>query len=255
MTPLTHSTLDHDSFRHGFFGRQGGVSTGVYTSLNCGFGSHDATEAVAENRTRVARHIGVGADRLLTVHQIHSPDVMLVETPWDRMEAPKADAMVTNRPRIGLGVLAADCAPVLLADAAAGVIGAAHAGWRGAFTGVVDATVKAMVGLGARPERIAAVIGPCIGGASYEVGEDFRQRFLDVDPANDSFFHRPTPDAKPHFDLSAYLLARTRKLGLGSVERLAADTLAAPDLWFSYRRETLAGGWDYGRQVSCIALV
>jgi len=134
------------------------------------------------------------------------------------------------------------------------VIGAAHAGWRGAFGGVVDATVAAMASLGADPARIAAVIGPCIGRESYEVGEDFRQRFLQADPADDACFHRPALGAKPHFDLSGYLLARTRKLGLASVERLDADTLAAPDLWFSYRRETLAGGRDYGRQVSCIAL-
>jgi YfiH family protein len=255
MMPLTHSSLDHSALRHGFFGRQGGVSTGIYSSLNCGFGSSDVTEAVAENRARVARHLGFDPNKLLTVHQIHSPDVIVVETPWDRMDAPKADAMVTKRPGIGLGVLAADCAPVLLADVEAGVIGAAHAGWRGAFTGVVDATVRTMVAVGARAERIAAVIGPCIGGASYEVGEDFRQRFLDADPADDVFFHRPTPEAKPHFDLSAYLVARTSKLGLKSVERLLADTVTSSDLWFSYRRETLAGGKDYGRHISCITLV
>lgn len=254
LNPLTHSSLSHPLIRHGFFGRQGGVSVGLYGTLNCGFGSDDATEAVAENRARVATRLSVAADRLLTVHQIHSPDVVIVETPWDRTAAPQADAMVTKRPGVALGVLAADCAPVLLADAAAGVIGAAHAGWRGAFGGVVDATVAAMTSLGADPARIVAVIGPCIGRDSYEVGEDFRQRFLDVDPADDAYFHRPVPGAKPHFDLSGYLLGRTRKLGLASVERLAADTLAAPDLWFSYRRETLAGGRDYGRQVSCIAL-
>jgi YfiH family protein len=254
LDPLTHPSLDHPSIRHGFFGRRGGVSEGIYSTLNCGFGSDDATEAVAENRARVAAQLSVAADRLLTVHQIHSPDVMIVETPWDRTAAPKADAMVTKRPGIALGVLAADCAPVLLADAEAGVIGAAHAGWRGAFGGVVHATVAAMAALGADPARIAAVIGPCIGRNSYEVGEDFRQRFIEADPADDAHFHRPAPGAKPHFDLSGYLLARTRKLGLASVERLAADTLAAPDLWFSYRRETLAGGRDYGRQVSCIVL-
>ncbi len=254
MIPLTHPILDHVSVRHGFFGRQGGVSTGIYTSLNCGFGSDDTADAVAENRARVARHLSVQPDRLLTVHQIHSADVVTVIEPWPRLEAPKADAMVTNRPGVALGVLAADCAPVLLADHDAGVIGAAHAGWRGALGGAVDATVEAMVALGADRSRIAAVIGPCIGGASYEVGEEFRQRFLDADSANDAFFLRPSADAKPHFDLGGYLLARTAKLGLKAVERLSADTLSAPDLWFSYRRETLAGGRDYGRQVSCITL-
>jgi YfiH family protein len=255
MTPLLHSTLDAPSLRHGFFGRQGGVSTGIYSSLNCGFGSDDATDAVAENRARVAHHLGVASDHLLTVHQIHSADVVPVTAPWAREEAPKADAMVTDRRGIALAVLAADCAPVLLADREAGVIGAAHAGWRGALGGVVDETVAAMVALGARRPAINAVIGPCIGAASYEVGEEFRQRFLASDADNAAFFHCPGQGAKPHFDLGLYLVARTRRLGLATVEQLHADTLAAPDLWFSYRRETLGGGHDYGRQISCIALV
>jgi YfiH family protein len=254
MIRVQSTELERASIAHGFFGRSGGVSVGIYASLNCGFGSGDRREDVAENRARVARALGVADWPVLTVHQVHGTDVIQVaDQRWRVGEAPRADALVTDRPGVVLGVLAADCAPVLLADAEIGVIGAAHAGWRGALAGVVEATVAAMERLGAGRQRIAAVVGPCIGPASYEVGPEFRDRFLAEDPTSTAHFH-DGPRGRPHFDLGGFLAARIGSLGLGKVELRRHDTLAEPDNWFSYRRGQLAGEPDYGRQLSAIAL-
>lgn len=232
---------------HGFLGRRGGVSVGELAGLNVGTGSSDDRNAIAENRRRALAAVAPSAV-LATVHQIHSANAIQVEQPWPPEDRPRADAMVTDRPGIALGILTADCAPVLLADAEAGVIGAAHAGWRGALAGVTEAAIVAMEALGARRARIAAAIGPCIAQASYEVDGSFRDRFGD---------HRwfvDGPAGKPHFDLSGYVATRLRDAGIGSVETLALDTYADPDRFYSYRRATHRGEADYGRQLSLIAL-
>jgi YfiH family protein len=237
---------------HGFLGRRGGVSTGELEGLNVGTGSGDDRAAIAENRAR-AIAAGVPGAELATVHQVHSAIAVTVEQPWAHDERPRADALVTDRPNLLLGVLTADCAPVLLADAEAGVVGAAHAGWRGALAGVTDSAIAAMEQLGARRERIAAAVGPCIGQPSYQVNETFRGRFLGLDPANERFF-ATGPEDRPHFDLEAYVVARLDAAGIASVEALGLDTYADADRWFSYRRSTHRGEADYGRQISMIAV-
>ena len=243
-----------DGVQHRFFTRRGGVSTGLYSSLNCGYGSDDPPDNVRENRRRAAAAFDLGEADLLTVHQIHSTDVLAVaEQRWRSPGAPKADALVTDRPGVVLGVLAADCAPVLLADPDAGVIGAAHAGWKGALGGVVDSTVVAMEQLGARRERIRAAIGPCIGRDSYEVGPEFPAPFLAQDAANTDFF-KPSPRAGHFiFDLAGYLVGRIARVGV-TATATGHDTLTATDDFFSYRRNTLDGVRDYGRGLSAIAL-
>jgi len=238
---------------HGFFGRTGGVSGGIYASLNCGFGSSDDRSAVGENRARVARAMAVAPDALLTLYQVHSPDVVVVRAPEDTRGV-RADAMVTTVPGLALGVLTADCAPVLLADPAAGVVGAAHAGWGGAFRGVIEATVAAMAGQGARPARIVAAIGPCIAQASYEVGPEFHDRFVAAGGDEARFF---VPSERPghhRFDLPAYTLERLRRSGVATATWLGRDTCAEADRYFSYRRSVHRAEGDYGRQVSAIAL-
>jgi len=237
---------------HGFLGRRGGVSTGELAGLNVGYGSNDERSAIDENRGRAIGALLPGA-QLVTVHQVHSADAVLAERPWPRDERPRADAMVTDRPGLLLGILTADCAPVLLADEAAGVIGAAHAGWRGALAGVTDSVVVAMERLGARRERIAAAVGPCIGQASYEVDDAFRDRFLAEDRGNERYF-KAGPAGKPHFDLAAYVVHRLRAAGVGQVEALDLDTYADEGRFYSYRRSTHRGEADYGRQLSAIAL-
>jgi YfiH family protein len=237
---------------HGFLGRRGGVSTGVVAGLNVGTGSKDNPAAIAENRRRAIEAVLPGAE-LATVYQVHSADAVYVTEPWPHDERPKADAMVTDRPGLLLGILTADCAPVLFADVEAGVVGAAHAGWRGALAGVTDSTIDAMEKIGARRERIVAVVGPSIGQASYEVDEGFRGRFLDVDPANAAFFVTGPAD-KPHFDLEGYVAARLRSAGVGRLETLGLDTYSDPDRFFSFRRATHRGEADYGRQISLVAL-
>ncbi len=238
--------------RHGFLGRQGGVSTGLYASLNCGLGSDDDRDAVRENRVRAVAAAAPGA-RLVTLHQIHSPTVVTVSDDFVDDSRPRADGMVTRTPGLALAILAADCAPVLFADVEAGVIGAAHAGWRPALTGVLANTVAAMVALGAAPGRIAAAVGPAIGRKSYEIDELFRDRVLADDPAHDDFF---TPGRPGHhqFDLEGFIVRRLAAAGVGRVEALGLDTYADPRRWFSYRRTTHAGEPDYGRQISMIAL-
>jgi YfiH family protein len=237
---------------HGFLGRRGGVSTGECAGLNVGFGSSDDRDAIAENRRRAIAALLPGAP-LTTVHQVHSADVVVATEPWPQDQRPHADAMVTNRRNLLLGILTADCAPVLFADINAGVIGAAHAGWRGALAGVTDATIAAMEKLGARRDNIHAAVGPCIAQPSYEVDEAFRTRFLDVDPENARFFVTG-PSGKPHFGLEAYVVHRLIAAGVHEVEGLNLDTYSDPERFFSFRRATHRGEADYGRQLSAIAL-
>ena len=236
---------------HGFFGREGGVSTGAMTSLNCGWGSGDDLSLITENRRRAADALLPGA-RIVSPHQIHSADVVLAGD-WPDDARPPADAVVTGRPGILLGILTADCAPVLFADREAGVIAAAHAGWKGALAGVTDATIAAMEQLGADRRRIAAAIGPCIARASYEVDHAFEQRFLAADGENDRFFAEG-PRGRPHFDLESYVLHRLARAGLTRIEALGADTYAAETRFYSYRRSTHRAEPSYGRQISLIGL-
>jgi len=238
---------------HGFFERNGGVSSGIYATLNTGLGSNDRREDVLENRRRVADAMAVPPEHLLTLYQVHSADVVHVRSPADA-KAVKADAMVTTTPGLALGVLSADCAPVLFADGQAGVIGAAHAGWGGAFRGVLEATADAMVALGARREAIKAVVGPCIAQASYEVGPEFLERFVDADGANARHFVPSTRQDHHMFDLPGYALERLRCAGLSAPVWLGLDTCADPARFFSYRRSVHRAEGDYGRQISAIAL-
>jgi YfiH family protein len=240
------------NMRHGFLGRTGGVSTGLVAGLNVGLGSGDDPAAIAENRRRAVEAVAPGAD-LVTVFQIHSPEVVVATAAWPDDARPHADALVTDRPGLVLGILTADCAPVLFADAEAGVVGAAHAGWKGAIGGVTDATIAAMEALGAHRQRIAAVVGPCIAQASYEVDDGFRARFVAADAGNDRFFVTGRP-GHARFDLPGYVAHRLRSAGVGRVEALALDTLELEDRFYSFRRATLAGEPDYGRQISLIAL-
>jgi YfiH family protein len=237
---------------HGFLGRRGGVSTGELAGLNTGLGSGDDRALIAENRARAISSVMPGA-KLATVFQIHSARVARAEAPWPDDVRPHADALVSDKPRLLLGILTADCAPVLLADVAAGVVGAAHAGWRGALSGVTDAVIDAMEALGAKRERIAAAVGPCIARASYEVDRRFFDRFLADEPANERFF-TDGPERKLHFDLEAYVVARLAAAGLARVETLALDTYADTDRFFSYRRATHRGEASYGRQISLIGI-
>jgi len=250
MLILTSPALSTPHISHGFFGRAGGVSQGIFASLNCGPGSGDARADVLENRRRVGAALAPDA-ALLTLYQIHSAEAVTVTAPWGIGEGPQADAMATNLPDLALGILTADCAPVLFADAQAGVIGAAHAGWKGALGGVTDAAIAAMEALGARRERIAAAVGPCISQANYEVGPEFREHFA---PADARFFAASSRDGHFRFDLEAYVAMRLTAADIASVERLSVCTYAREDDYFSFRRATHRGEKDYGRQVSAIVL-
>lgn len=237
---------------HGFAGRRGGVSTGVHAGLNVGLGSADQREAVLRNRD-LARDALLPGAALVTLHQVHSPDVVTVTQPIPENARPAADAMVTDRRGLILGILTADCVPVLLADAQAGVVGAAHAGWKGAMSGVTDQTVAAMEVLGARRDRITAAIGPCIGRASYEVDLAFVDRFETQDPDNGRFFSAGR-EGHAQFDIAAYVAARLADAGMARVEMLDEDTYSQPDRFYSYRRTCHRGEPDYGRQISMIAV-
>ncbi|MBK8174292.1 MAG: peptidoglycan editing factor PgeF [Rhodospirillales bacterium] len=246
------------AIRHGFFTREGGISDGPYASLNCGLGSADDPDRVRENRRRAMRGLGAADDALITAYQVHSPYAAVVEAPWPADARPQLDALVTRTPGLALGILTADCAPVLLADPDTKVIGAAHAGWRGAKGGVLAATIEAMLGCGARLSSIRAVVGPCIRQDSYEVGAEFRDAFLADDPGADTFFR---PGVPPHedpqryrFDLARFVARKLGALGVRTLEILPHDTFA-DDRFFSYRRVTLAGGNDYGRMLSAITLL
>jgi YfiH family protein len=236
--------------RHGFFGREGGVSTGIYASLNAGTGSGDDQAAVAENRRRIAAAFGAPATHLVGVHQVHSPDAVFITEPW-RSERPHADALVTTTPGLVISVLTADCTPVLLADANAGVIAAAHAGWKGALAGVLDNTVALMREHGARD--IAAAIGPTIHQASYEVGPEFEARFRDADPAFARYF-APGAGDRFHFDLPRFCADRLAALGVTKVEMVPLDTYAHPAKLHSHRRSVHEKTGDYGRNCTAIAL-
>lgn len=240
--------------RHAFFTRGGGVSGGLYRSLNSGLGSRDDPQAVAENRRRMAAALDVGSTVLSTPHQWHSADAIVVAEPFAPGALPKADALVTRTRGLVIGVSMADCCPVLFADPQAGIVGAAHAGWRGALGGVTDAAIAAMEQLGARRERVVAVLGQCIRQASYEVGEGFVETFYAADPANRGFFRPGDAEGKSWFDLPGYVAARLATAGLLQVFDLGFDTYADEDRFFSYRRMTHRGESDYGRHVAAIAL-
>jgi hypothetical protein len=240
--------------RHAFFTREGGVSKGIYASLNAGVGSNDDRADVAENRARMAGALGVAPKAFLTPYQIHSADVVVAETPWTHETRPRADAVVTRVPGLAIGVSTADCGPVLLADREARVIGAAHAGWRGALAGVTDAAIAAMERLGARRARISAAIGPLIRQPNYEVGAELVERFLAADDANARFFKPSSQLGHAMFDLPGYIAARLARAGIGAVEDLDACTYADPRRFFSFRRTTHRGEPDYGRHVNAIVL-
>lgn len=237
---------------HGFFGRRGGVSQGLVAGLNVGLGAGDDDGAVRTNRARAVEAVIPGA-ALVTVYQVHSPDCVTVGEPWSEAERPHADALVTNRRGLLLGVVTADCAPVLLADHEAGVIGAAHAGWKGAVGGVTDSTLAAMEALGARLDRIVAAIGPCIAQPSYEVDSGFAERLTSESPANKAFFATGKPDHF-QFDLEGYVAHRLESAGVARIERLGLDTYADPSRFYSFRRATHLGEPTYGRQFSLIGL-
>jgi polyphenol oxidase len=256
LSPITAACLTAvPGIAHGFFTRAGGVSTGIYAGLNCGFGSNDSQANVAENRARVAHHLSSGATTILTVHQVHSAIAIIADEDIPRSDLPKADGVVTTTPGLVLGALAADCAPVLFADAKAGVIGAAHAGWRGATGGIVESTVAAMEKLGAKRANIAACVGPCINQPSYEVGADFEAILVARDTANTAFFARIGSNPKPHFDLPGFVMAQLAAAHLGTIERQTPCTYKNESQFFSFRRTTHRKQADYGRQISAIVLL
>ncbi len=240
--------------RHAFFTRSGGVSQGVYASLNGGVGSADTADKVAENRARMAAALGVAADRLITAYQIHSPTVVVAEQPWTAEKRPRADAIVTRTPLLAIGVSTADCGPLLFADSEARVIGAAHAGWRGALGGVIEATLAAMQDLGAKRDRIAVALGPTIRQPNYEVGPEFVARFTEADPNNARFFAAAPKAGHAMFDLTGYIADRIQRAGVVQFEDLGLCNYAEPERFFSFRRMTHRGEADYGRHVNAIAL-
>ena len=253
MTPQPEAlTSPAIPMRHGFFTRRGGVSTGPFASLNCSLSGADAPEAVAANRAAVARTLGATPDRLVGLSQVHGAEVAVVHAPWAQGAGPRADALVTRQPGIALGIVTADCTPVLFADPAAGVIGAVHAGWRGALAGVLEATLEAMIQLGATRSAISAAIGPCIRQPSYEVGPDLRDAILAHGPAHARFFAAGARPDRWQFDLAGYCAAHLA--GLAQLDILGADTAAEPRRFFSHRRRTLAGGGPIGHQISAIML-
>jgi len=240
---------------HGFFGREGGVSEGIYASLNCGLGSADDQRAVAENRSRIAAAMDVAPAQLLSLYQHHSPDVVTVDQTWVPGNGPKGDAMITNQPGIALAIATADCVPVLFADAENRIIGAAHAGWRGALGGVLQNTVEAMVALGANRTTVRAVVGPCIHQSSYQVGYDVRDAFTSAKPGADQFFAPDASEAnKYRFDLAGFVHAALAEAGLTKTDDIGLDTYADTQRFFSYRRTTHNHEPDYGRSLSAIAL-
>lgn len=248
------SLADRHGIRHAFFTRSGGVSQGVYTSLNGGVGSKDVPEKVAENRSRMAATLGVRPERLLTPYQIHSADVIVASEPWSAAQRPRGDAVVTQIPDLAIGVSTADCGPLLFAECEAGVIGAAHAGWRGALTGVIEATIATMATLGARPHRIVAALGPTIRQQNYEVGPEFVDRFLAADRSNARFFSPAQREGHAMFDLGGYIAHRIGRADIAQFEDLGLCTYADPERFFSYRRTTRNGEPDYGRHINAIVL-
>jgi YfiH family protein len=250
---ISAASLSHSGIRHAFFTRDGGVSKGVYASLNGGTGSRDDLENVRENRDRMAAALGVPGRRFLVPFQVHSADAIVVSEPWQGAR-PRCDGIVTNVPGLALGVTGADCGILLFSDARAGVIAAAHAGWKGALRGIVEATVAQMEKLGARRPDIALALGPTIGGKSYEVGPEFEARFLAADPAYTRFFKPSDRDGHAYFDLPAFIAMRATEANVGSFEDLALDTYSDETRFFSYRRTTHRGEPDYGRLIAAVAL-
>jgi polyphenol oxidase len=240
---------------HAFFTREGGVSAGLYATLNGGVGSDDAADAVIENRARMAAALGVSVDHFLTPYQTHSPEAMIVERPWPVSERPRADAVVTKVPRLAVGVSTADCGPLLLADPVARVVAATHAGWRGALGGVIEATVNTMIQLGAEPARILAALGPMIRQQNYEVGRDLMTQFVAADVNNARFFVPAARASHAMFDLAGYIRARLRRTGVNAIDDLQSCTYANAERFFSFRRATHRGEVDYGRHINAIALV
>ena len=240
------------NIRHGFFTRHGGVSRGLYASLNGGLGSQDEAENVRENRTRMAR--ALGADHLVTAYQVHSPDVVVAECAWTREHAPRADGVVTRVPGLAVGITTADCGPVLLADPDARVIGAAHVGWKGAIAGILESTIATMEKLGAVRARMRAALGPLIRRDSYEVGPEFVARFLQADSQNARFFTDARSDGHARFDLPAYVVERLKRASIGTVEDIECCTYADAENFYSYRRSTHRAEPDYGRHISAIVL-
>jgi hypothetical protein len=255
MMMIEAETLALPGIRHGFFTRQGGVSDGLYASLNGGLGSHDSAAHIAENRARMAAALKIEPHCLITAYQTHSPDVVVAETPWLAEARPHADAIVTRTPGLAIGITTADCGPILLADPVARVIGAAHSGWRGAIAGVVEATVTAMVKLGADRSRIRAVLGPMIRQRNYEVGPDLIARFAAEDSSNDRFFVPATRDGHALFDLAGFVGTRLQRAGIGQFQDVGLCTYADPARFFSFRRSTHRAETDYGRHVNAIALM
>ena len=251
---IQSDALNARHIRHGFFTREGGHSSGIYASLNCGMGSGDDKDKVADNRARMAAALGVAPDRFITAYQIHSPQVVTAEQAWTPDARPRADAIVTRVPGLAIGVSTADCGPVLFADPEARVIGAAHAGWKGALAGVTGRTLDAMEKLGAKRQRVVAVVGPAIGPEAYEVGPEFPARYLDDDPANGRFFRPSATEYHALFDLGGYLAARLAREGAGTVINLSFCTFSDEQRFFSYRRATHRQDPSYGRQISAIAL-
>lgn len=251
VIPIRAAALEN--VPHGFLGREGGISAGILSGLNVGLGSGDDRTAIAENRRRAVQAVLPGA-ALATLHQIHSPEAVAVTAPFPDDARPHADALVTDRPGLLLGILTADCAPVLFADEGAGVVGAAHAGWKGAITGVTDATIDAMEALGADRSRIVAAVGPCIARPSYEVDEGFFRRFAEADPENERFFSAGARADRHQFDLEAYVASRLAAAGIGRIELMGLDTYVDERRFYSFRRATHRREPDYGRQISLIGL-
>jgi len=251
---LTSDVLPFDDrIRHGFFTRQGGVSTGIYAALNCGLGSGDAPENVRQNRDRAAAALGI--DKLAGVHQVHGCAVHVIRTREDAVLRPQADGLVTDLAGIGLSVLSADCTPILFADPGSGIIGAAHSGWKGALSGIGEAVISAMLQMGAERQAIMAAIGPCISQAAYEVGADFEQNYLAADPSSGAYFAKSASPGKRQFSLASYVAARLERAGIGAVKNLDLCTYQDEARFFSFRRTTHRGEGDYGRGISVIALV
>lgn len=253
LAPITHPLLDHAGVRHGFFTREGGVSTGLYEGLNTGIGSQDDPAAVAENRRRIAEHLGGGPDDFAACFQIHSAIARVAETGW-KGDRPEGDATVTAAAGVLCAVLTADCAPVLLADPEAGIVGAAHAGWKGALDGIIHSTVAAMQAVGAEPRRMVAVVGPCIAQASYEVAADFKDRFDHHDPGSARFFASGASADKRLFDLPGFVLWRLEQAGVADAAWTGHDTRTDETRFFSNRRAHLNGEPDFGRLMSAITL-
>jgi len=253
-SPIEARALVIPGLAHAFFTRDGGVSTGLYAGLNTGTGSADDRALVLENRRRAARHLGVAPERLATPYQVHGTDALIVDKAWAPGEGPKADALVTATPGLAIGIGTADCGPVLFADPKARVIGAAHAGWKGALAGILESTVASMETLGAYRARIVAVLGPTISASAYEVGPEFSPRFTADDPANSRFFRPAERPGQEWFDLPAYIVARLRRAGVAHAESVGLCTYADEARFFSYRRSTHRNDPDYGRLLAAITL-